>query len=499
MRAYDAGPGGAGRDSVRRIPCDLELEQGVIGALLTNGGAYDKVASFLKTDHFFEPLHAQIFDVVGALTSGGKRFDPITIRTYLDPNLMIGDMTLPEYLARLTMMAATMSSVADHAEAVRRLWVRRRLLSIADDLSDRAMWGNTLADEAEILIDAAQTKLEQLAVALVPEETASLPAQVKASVSSIDRAFKSSTAIGMAPWFLDEIGDVMDGDIEANSIYGLLGGSKEGKSGLALMQCRAMAERGVPTQFLSGEQSVEQCIHQMHAQRLGIPASVIKAGFRQIEKQHGRDWAEEAFRRIEDDAKALSKLPLEIKPWDAATSVQLMIKARGFQRAHGTRVFVAIDHANALDFENPRANFAEQISSLYRPFKRFAMATGSTVLVLMQRNSDFKTRENPVPTRGDLYGGERVMQHFDGIMALYRPAVWLRERLKMAETEKDKGRLGSMLANAEPERGVTLAEFHCLKARFGDDSRHKQVVDFVGKYTRFASRRDAKPEQERFF
>lgn len=457
---------------------DLQIEQALLGAMLLDGAAYEAVAPFLEADHFYEDLHGRIFGVIAEAIGASRGVNVLTVKPYL-PAVEVGGLSIGQYLAHLAAEAATRAQVVDLGRIVRDFAVRRKLVSIGEGIIAAA--GEAVSDEPWRLIEEAEADLGKLAAQATAGRRQDMRSALERSQAALDDAYRRQAPVG-TPWSLPEIEAVLDARLEPGMVVGLLAGSQEGKTALALQEARHQAERGVPVLFLSGEQTVDQCIAQMHAQRLGIGARDIKSGLTRIERSQGAKALERAYSMIVADKAALGALPLTIEEWDAATSNQLMIRARAFERQHGP-CLVVVDNASVVEVEDKRANFAEQINAIYRPFKRFALGKGSRVLALMQRNMDSKTRENPVPTRSDIYGGDRARQNLDLCVALYRPEIWLRERLKKAETDREKAALGQELARQDGK-----AEFHALKTRFGDDSRQRTVVDFQGEFTRFVSR-----------
>jgi len=460
---------------------DIAVEQALLGALLLGGAAFDQVSAFLRPDHFAEQLHGVIFATIGTTAAAGRKVSPLTVKPYL-PAVDVGGLTVGEYLASLAADAVAPAMIPDLARIIRDFAVRRGINAIGEELIRAA--GEAVTEEPWRLIEEAESSLGKLAAEATTARRTDMAAELSASQADLDDAYTRQVPIG-TPWCLPEIETVLDARIEPGQAIGLLAASREGKTALALQEARNQAERGVPVLFLSGEQTIRQCITQLHAQRLGIGARDIKAGLVPIERTGGREAVERAYSLIAADKAALKALPLVIQEWDAATADQLMVRARAFERVHGP-CFVVVDNASVIEVADKRANFAEQINAIYRPFKRFALGRGSRVLALMQRNMNSKERGNPAPTRSDIYGGDRALQNLDLCVALYRPDVWLREKLKVAETDRERSALGVELSKVSG-----LAEFHALKTRFGDDSRTRTVVRFEGEFTRFVSQRQA--------
>src|SRR5438309_9516565 len=91
----------------RTAPHNIEAEQSLIGAILINNEALYRVSDFLEPEHFFEKIHQQIFDTARSLIRTGKLASPITLKTFLPPDIDIAGLTIPQYLARLAAEATT--------------------------------------------------------------------------------------------------------------------------------------------------------------------------------------------------------------------------------------------------------------------------------------------------------------------------------------------------------------------------------------------------------
>src|ERR1041384_8052382 len=91
----------------RSAPHNVEVEQALLGAILVNNEAFYRVSDFLEPAHFFEPIHAKIFDLASSLIRAGKIATPITVKTFLPPDVEVGGMNGSQYLARLAAEATS--------------------------------------------------------------------------------------------------------------------------------------------------------------------------------------------------------------------------------------------------------------------------------------------------------------------------------------------------------------------------------------------------------
>ena len=114
--------------------CDIGIEQQLLGAVLMNNAAYAVVEDIVKPEHFFEPLHRQLWEVCGSLISAGKLCSPVTVRTFLPADVRVGDMALPQYVAALCAEATTIINAPDFARIIRDLADRRLIIEVGLEL-----------------------------------------------------------------------------------------------------------------------------------------------------------------------------------------------------------------------------------------------------------------------------------------------------------------------------------------------------------------------------
>src|SRR3954462_13504563 len=118
----------------RNAPQNIEAEQAVLGAILVNNEAFYRVSDFLEPAHFFEPIHQKIYELGSSLIRAGKVASPVTLKTFLPPDLDIACMTPSQYLARLAAEATTVINAEDYGRTIYDLAIRRTLIIIGEDV-----------------------------------------------------------------------------------------------------------------------------------------------------------------------------------------------------------------------------------------------------------------------------------------------------------------------------------------------------------------------------
>ena len=337
------------------------------------------------------------------------------------------------------------------------------------------------ADPNAQIADAEQ-RLSELRADAQIRAGSTMRVQLDRSVHLVLEAYQRDAPVGI-PWCISEIEEVTDTRMEPGDLVGLLGASGDAKTSLVLQQVRFAAEQGTPALFLSGEQSVQQCIRQMHCQRLGLIAKFLRDG-----RISTDDYA-----RVRADADAIAELPLSVETGSDMTVGQLSSIVRSFSRRYGPGLIV-IDHAKKLVPDHRNDIFAQQVFQIYEGLKALASSTENAILLIMQRSSEFLKRRRMRPVRGDCFGGEGTLQNLDGCIGIFRPGRWLRERAKIEERDSVRDNLEVEAASLDRIVGLgpgrSLAEIYPLKARFGDDEGDRRRLVFEGRHTRLSSLRE---------
>src|ERR1700754_4125735 len=122
----------------REAPHNLEAEQALLGAILVNNEAVDRVSSFLKPEHFYDPLHTRIYEATSKLILSGKRATPITLKTYFQNEPGQSGSSVPQYLGQLALNATTIINSEDYGRTVYDLAIRRQLIQIGETMVNTA-------------------------------------------------------------------------------------------------------------------------------------------------------------------------------------------------------------------------------------------------------------------------------------------------------------------------------------------------------------------------
>lgn len=472
------------------LPDAIEAEQALLGAIFISNDAYWRVAGFLQAQHFKEPLHQLIFETAGTLISEGRPANPITLKPYLPADQMIGEMSLAEYLVRLVTEATTIVNAYDYGRAIIEMWARHQLVTAAQELDEMAR-RMPIGMTPEKIIGETSERLTR--IAQEGNERASSTKYGVVLPKAVDKAARDSgDAAGRIPWFLPEITQAL-GDVRRGNLIGLMSDSGGGKTSFSLTQCRFAASKGFKAAFFSIEITEEEAALQAAAQHAGIPLGRIDA--------YTMNTVEKAA--LEAELAEATDIPFYIVGFGECSLSDIRVKMESMVKRHGLDL-IMIDHAKMIALPNPKDIFADRINALYRGLKGMAKALNVAVVILIQRNDDWKQRfrsgSSIRPVMGDAYGGSGVKQNLDVWFSIYRPEPLYRELIPTMAPERvkegQKSRRDEMIEKLESSRGKAWIINH--KRRRGEPGRSPEIR-FDAEFTLFrSSAEDAPPAFEGF-
>ena len=129
---------GAEVQDAETMPHSIEAEQQLLGAILTNNDVYDRVASIIGPQHFYDPVHARIYDVAAARIAKNNLASPVTLKAFLEEDEGLKELGGPAYLTRLAGAAISSFAVRDYAQMIYDMAIRRELIGLGHDIAGKA-------------------------------------------------------------------------------------------------------------------------------------------------------------------------------------------------------------------------------------------------------------------------------------------------------------------------------------------------------------------------
>jgi len=477
------GAGQADDDLQQTMPHNIEAEQQLLGAVLTNNEIYDRVASIIGASHFFDPVHGRIFEVAEARIRKNAIASPVTLKAFLEDDPGLAELGGPAYL--VTLAGASISSFAarDYAQLIYDLAIRRELIAIGRDISDKAASVDIAEEPKEQIVDAEQKLYALGEQGQADSGFQSFLKAVTDAVNVANAAYQRDGGLAGVSTGLDDL-DKKLGGLHRSDLLILAGRPSMGKTSLATNVAFNIAKaykkgkthdgtdgtvNGGVVGFYSLEMSAEQLAARILSEASEVPSERIRRG----------DMTEVEFRRFVDAAKQLESCPLFIDDTPALPISQLAARARRLKRTHGLDALF-VDYLQLVRGTGKNENRVNEISEITMGLKAIAKELDIPVVALSQLSRQVENREDKRPQLSDLRESGSIEQDADVVMFVFREEYY-KEREKPGDHELEK------MANwqAEMENLHGKAEVIIGKQRHGPIG--SVDLSFEGQFTRFGN------------
>jgi replicative DNA helicase len=427
--------------SYRTAPHNIELEQALLGAILVNNEAFYRVSDFLAPEHFFEPIHQNVYEIATSLIRVGKTATPITLKTFLPADFDVAGMTVSQYLARLAAEATTVINASDYGRTIYDLAIRRALIGIGEAMVNTA-YDAGVDERPQNQIEHVERSLYELA------ETGrydggfqrfaeALTTAVEMAAHAYQRDGKLS---GLATGLKDL--DRMMGGLQKSDLVILAGRPGMGKTALATNIAYNVAkgwEGGVRADgsfestnggivgFFSLEMSAEQLATRIISEQTEIASYRIRRG--EIDPAD--------FDRIAGTAKEMEQIPLYIDETGGLSIAQLAARARRLKRQRGLDLLV-IDYIQLLQGSSRRAaeGRVQEVTEITTNLKALAKELAIPILALSQLSRQVENRDDKRPQLSDLRESGSIEQDADVVMFVFREEYYLKNKEPRPGTEE---------------------------------------------------------------
>jgi len=476
IHALNSSPEGT---SWRQAPHNLEAEQALLGALMINNDAYDRVSDFLKSEHFYEPLHAKIYEVISSLVGLGKLANPVTLKPFIPADEKIGDITVFNYVVRIATEAVTIINAADYGRIIYDLYIRRSLINLGEDVVNTAYDAPVDLPPAKQIEEAEQRLFQLAEVGRYGGGFENFSAALTKAVDMAAAAHKRSSKLSGIATGLHTLDERMGG-LQPSDLIILAGRPGMGKTSLATNIAFNIANaykepndnqerEGGIVGFFSLEMSSEQLATRIIAEQAEISSAKIRRG----------DINEDDYTKLLRATQRMSQAPLYIDQTGGISIAQLAARARRLKRQHGLQVLV-IDYVQLMIGNSRRAseNRVQEVTEITTGLKALAKELNVPIIALSQLSRQVESREDKRPQLSDLRESGSIEQDADVVLFVYREEYYLKnQEPKPGSTEHEtwKAKMEDIFGKAE----VIIA-----KQRHGPTGTVQ--LAFQGEYTRFS-------------
>jgi len=466
----------------RTPPHNLEAEQALLGAILINNDAFDRVSDFLRSEHFVEEIHRRIFEIAGSLIRAGKLATPVTLKTFLGEH-DLGGVTVPQYLARLASEATTIINAYDYGRGVYDLAMRRELIAIGEDVVNVA-YDAPVDSSPRDQIEEAERRLYQIAEAgRYDGGFQRFSEALKIAVDMAARAYEREGSLSGIATGLTDLDRYMGG-LQASDLVILAGRPGMGKTALATniafnvaqaYQGRTRADGAIETAnggvvgFFSLEMSAEQLATRIIAEQSGVASYKIRRV----------DITEGDFHQVAEAVRDMQQIPFFIDQTGGVSIAQLTARARRLKRQRGLDLLV-VDYLQLLSGSKSRVeNRVQELTEITTGLKALAKELGVPILACSQLSRQVEQRDDTRPQLSDLRESGSIEQDADVVLFVFREEYYLKNKEPRPGTEEHIGWMAQM------ESAHGRAEVIIGKQRHGPTGTVE--LQFDAEVTRFST------------
>ena len=467
-------------ETTRTPPHNDEAEMALLGALLQNNRAYERVGEFLKPEHFANRIHGRVFEAIGRLLEKGQIADQITLRQYFEADGDLMEVGGWPYIMQISRSVVSIINAEDYGRTIHDLFLRRQLIDIGEGMVNEAFSGD-FDQDASLQIENAEQRLMQLIASGAGAEPLPIAAAIAGWLANVEAIYRGTEPRGVSSG-LRAI-DAIIGRLKPGRLYILAGRPSMGKTLLAKTIAFCHARSAASTRsggvgFFELEEGSDEII------------ASLAAGIAHVDscRQENGPLTDADFEALVAASHDLAELPLYLDATPHLSVAQIRARGRRLRRKHKIQLLIA-DHAGLVAPADPRANRNEQLGQITYGFKTLAKELDIPVVLLCQLSRATESRDDKRPTLADLRESGRIEENADVVMFIFREQYYLERNEPMRREgendEKYAGRLADWQERCRKVRNV--AELSFPKVRQGKTSISTLV--FAPQDGRFYDRR----------
>ncbi len=412
--AYPPGSIDVATEALKVAPQSIEAEQSVLGGLMLDNNAWDKIVDAITEEDFYRRDHRLIFRAVAALAARTEPFDVITLSEWLNTQGLLDDAGGLAYLGTLAKDTPSAANISAYAAIVRERSVLRQLISVGNEISSSGY--QTEGRSTEELLDNAERQVFQIAEqgARGKQGFVAIKDLLVKAVDRIDTLFQQDNPITGVPTGWNDF-DEMTSGLQRGDMVIVAGRPSMGKTTFAMnIAEHAAIKSGLPTAVFSMEMPGESLAMRMLSSLGRIDQHRVRTG-----KLEDDDWP-----RLTSAVGLLAEAPMFIDDTPALSPNELRARVRRLAREHGQLGLIVIDYLQLMQVHGSTENRTNEISEISRSLKALAKEMDVPVVALSQLNRSLEQRPNKRPVMSDLRESGAIEQDADVIIFIYRDEVY---------------------------------------------------------------------------
>ena len=412
---------------LRVPPHSIDAEQSVLGGLLLDNQAWERVADILSESDFYRDDHRRVYRHIGKLIEKNRPADMVTVFESIEQSEDKDKTGGLAYLGALAQNTPSAHNIRRYAEIVRERAIQRKLIEVGTGIADNAL--NPMGKDVGQLLDEAESRVFEIAEAgarghqgLV--EIQPILAQVMERIDMLFHRDNPSDITGIATGFSDL--DQRTSGLQPGDLVIVAGRPSMGKTAFALNIAEHVAVNDrLPVAVFSMEMAGSQLAMRMLGSIGRLDQMKLRTG-----RLTDDDWS-----RLTDAVGKVHDAPIHIDETPALNCLELRARARRMHRQFGALGLVVVDYLQLMSSTSMGENRATEISEISRSLKALAKELHVPVVALSQLNRGLEQRPNKRPVMSDLRESGAIEQDADVILFIYRDEVYNPESADRGKAE----------------------------------------------------------------
>ncbi len=408
-------------DQIKLPPHSVEAEQSVLGGLMLESAALDRISDLVTEDDFYRREHRLIYRQIVRMSEQAKPVDVITVAEALENSNELEKAGGLAYLGSLVQNVPSAANVRRYGEIVRERSIMRKLVEVGTDIAASAY--NPTGRDAAQLLDEAEGKVFEIAESGAKGKSGflAMPPLLTQVVERIETLYgreDSSDVTGTPTGFVDL--DRMTSGLQAGDLVIVAGRPSMGKTAFSINIAENVAlDSSLPVAIFSMEMGAAQLVMRMLGSVGKLNQQDLRSG-----RLGDDDWG-----RLTHALARLNDAPIFIDETPGLSSLDLRARARRLHRQHGRLGLIVVDYLQLMSSNVGKAseNRATEISEISRGLKSLAKELHCPVIALSQLNRSLEQRPNKRPVMSDLRESGAIEQDADLILFIYRDEVYNKE------------------------------------------------------------------------
>ena len=395
----------------RTLPQALEVERAVLGAMLIDNMAINRVVEVLGDETaFYHTPHRKVYAAIQKMSERGDPVDQVTLTEELVRRGQLDDVGGAVLIAELASEMATAANAEYHAQIVLEKAQRRRLIAAATQTLTESY---EETEDVRELIDRAEQRVFQIAEGELGKGVMPLSSAIEEAYVAIERAHEQPGALTGVTSGYTELDEITAG-LQSSDLIILASRPSMGKTALTLCMARNAAVKGsAPVLYFSLEMSTEQLAQRLLCAEARVSSHRLRTG----------RLSEEEWQRLSEWTGKLIEAPIYIDDTPAISVMELRAKARRAKSEYNIELII-VDYLQLMTASENFGSREQEIAYISRSLKALAKELDIPLVACAQLSRAVESRTDKRPQLADLRESGSLEQDADVVMFLFRPEVY---------------------------------------------------------------------------